>query len=150
MSLVLDTNVLLCWVRNDATWHYLRGKYDLAGDAAKPIVSAVSIGEILAIAHRNDWGAKKRDDLERVIAALRIIEVDYSEILDVYAELDKFSRQPGRTPDRQGSAISIGKNDLWIAATAVVAEAALLTSDNDFDHFNEVYFEVIKYHRQPG
>ena len=96
MSLVLDTNVLLCWVRNDTTWHYLRDEYDLAGDAAKPIVSAVSIGEILALAHRNDWGAKKRDDLERVIAALRVIEVDYSEILDLYAELDKFSNSSSR------------------------------------------------------
>ena len=35
----------------------------------------------------------------------------------------------------------MGKNDLWIAATAALTEATLLTSNHDFDHLSE---EVIK------
>jgi tRNA(fMet)-specific endonuclease VapC len=37
----------------------------------------------------------------------------------------------------------MGKNDLWIAATAAVLECPLLTTDKDFQHLDEVYFEVV-------
>lgn len=36
----------------------------------------------------------------------------------------------------------MGKNDLWIAATTSVLKAKLLTTDNDFDHLDGVFFEV--------
>jgi len=39
---------------------------------------------------------------------------------------------------------NMGKNDLWIAATAHVSNAILLTTDRDFDHLNGVYFEAAK------
>ena len=35
----------------------------------------------------------------------------------------------------------MGKNDIWIAATAAVTGARLLTTDKDFDHFSGVYLE---------
>ena len=37
----------------------------------------------------------------------------------------------------------MGKNDLWIASTASVLNAALLAIDNDFDHLSSVFLEVI-------
>lgn len=42
------------------------------------------------------------------------------------------------------SARNMGKNDLWIAATAAMSEATLLTTDNDFDHLDGHYFKVEK------
>jgi hypothetical protein len=39
----------------------------------------------------------------------------------------------------------MGKNDLWIAATAHALNAILLTTDNDFDHLNNIFFEVRKF-----
>jgi tRNA(fMet)-specific endonuclease VapC len=38
----------------------------------------------------------------------------------------------------------MGKNDLWIAATAHVLDLTILTSDKDFDHLNGVYLKVEK------
>ncbi len=38
----------------------------------------------------------------------------------------------------------MGKNDLWIAATAYVTGASLMTTDGDFDHLNGVYLDLIK------
>jgi len=41
----------------------------------------------------------------------------------------------------------MGKNDLWIAATTYLklSNSKLITSDNDFDHLNGNYFDVMKY-----
>ena len=42
----------------------------------------------------------------------------------------------------------MGKNDLWIAATAYVTGSKLITSDKDFDHLDGEYFEVLYFERQ--
>jgi tRNA(fMet)-specific endonuclease VapC len=36
----------------------------------------------------------------------------------------------------------MGKNDLWIAAVAIVQEAVVLTTDQDFDHLNPTFLRV--------
>jgi predicted nucleic acid-binding protein len=41
------------------------------------------------------------------------------------------------------TARNMGKNDLWIAATASVQSATLITTDKDFDHLNGVFLPVI-------
>ena len=38
----------------------------------------------------------------------------------------------------------MGKNDLWIAATASALNIPLLTNDGDYDHLNGIMIEVIK------
>jgi len=40
--------------------------------------------------------------------------------------------------------LSVGKNDLWIAATAKVTESTLVTTDKDFDHLEGIYFQLAK------
>jgi predicted nucleic acid-binding protein len=40
------------------------------------------------------------------------------------------------------SARNMGKNDLWIAATALATKATLITTDKDFDHLQNIYFPV--------
>jgi predicted nucleic acid-binding protein len=37
----------------------------------------------------------------------------------------------------------MGKNDIWIAATASVVNAILMTTDTDFDHLNGVFLSVV-------
>jgi predicted nucleic acid-binding protein len=37
----------------------------------------------------------------------------------------------------------MGKNDLWIAATASVLGAKLLTTDHGFDHLSGIFLEVV-------
>lgn len=39
----------------------------------------------------------------------------------------------------------MGKNDLWIAATAALLGLKLVTTDHDFDHLHDVFFEVQKF-----
>jgi tRNA(fMet)-specific endonuclease VapC len=40
------------------------------------------------------------------------------------------------------SARNMGKNDVWIAATASVLQIPLLTTDADFQHLDTVYLEL--------
>ncbi len=48
-------------------------------------------------------------------------------MISAYVEIDDYSRRHGRV---------MGKNDVWIAATARVTEATILTTDKDFDHLH--------------
>ncbi len=36
----------------------------------------------------------------------------------------------------------MGDNDIWVAATASVLNANLLTTDHDFDHLNGIFVNV--------
>jgi len=39
--------------------------------------------------------------------------------------------------------VTVGKNDLWIAATAQVTNSKLVTTDKDFDHLDGVFIDII-------
>ncbi|MBI4567661.1 MAG: hypothetical protein HY719_04610 [Planctomycetes bacterium] len=51
-------------------------------------------------------------------------------MLAAYVEIDIFSKK------RPGGAVNMGKNDIWIAAVAKVADVPLLTTDRDFEHLH--------------
>jgi len=75
--------------------------------------------------------------MEQFIAEAMVIDINLNDVtlLENYVDLDTHSRNHGRT---------MGKNDLWIAATAVATKATLLTSDNDFDHLAPSHLAVVK------
>lgn len=58
---------------------------------------------------------------------LTIVPIPYRDLLAAYVEIDDYSRQRGRV---------MGKNDVWIAATAQVTNTIILTADKDFDHLH--------------
>jgi tRNA(fMet)-specific endonuclease VapC len=142
MIFLLDTNVLL---------HFLRGKRAYYADNfpiddvdSRLIISAVSIGELRSIALRNKWGVRKLNDVEMLIRKLFVVEVHNDTIHNRYAEIDTFSQGKLDEKPLSLSARNMGKNDLWIAATASVFNATLLSTDNDFDHLNSVFLSVPK------
>lgn len=55
---------------------------------------------------------------------LVVAPIERDPILQAYVDLDVLAKSDGK---------SIGKNDLWIAATAKVLEAFLITTDKDFE-----------------
>jgi len=103
----------------------------------------VTIGEIRSIALQNNWGAKRIEFVEQFLKEFVVIDVRYNDLINTYAEIDafsqgKFARKPLGTSSR-----NMGKNDLWIAATAHIMNAQLITMDKDFQHLDKEYFEVI-------
>lgn len=121
---LLDTNVLVAYVRRNVLFQDIESEYGLLTVAQKPIVSVVSVGEIRALSREFVWGADKRRIMETLLAYTTIIPIPFGSVLDDYVDISEFCRASGRV---------LGKNDLWIAATARAAAATLLTTDRDFE-----------------
>lgn len=119
---LLDTNIVLHAVRNSDLWRRVDGQFHLRHQPNRPLISAVTVGEALALAARNGWGETKRTKLQELLRELVILDINVEAILRSYAELDVATRSR-----------PIGENDLWIAATARATGAHLLTTDTDFD-----------------
>ena len=106
------------------------------------IISVVSVGELKSLAKRNGWGMQKIASMENTLSSFLIADINTEEILERYAEIDAFSQ--GKLPSKKTDFTSrnMGKNDLWIAATASVYEIELLTTDNDFQHLQNEYLKL--------
>src|SRR5437868_865916 len=114
---LLDTNVVIALVRGNDLGRYLDTTYGLSAMSPGPDVSIVTIGELVAFAGKARWGPARWADLTRVVATLTAHDVDDRFIL-AYGEIDTASHAVGH---------KMGKNDLWIAATARVLGLTLLT-----------------------
>jgi len=127
---LLDTGVLLVLVRGQAIGKHIERTYGLSRLPQRPLASVVSKAEIRSLAQRNGWGDAKRAVLENLLANVVIVDINTDDVINAYVEIDSFSHQLA------GGARTMGKNDLWIAATARVTKARLLTTDTDFDHLD--------------
>lgn len=135
---LVDTNIIIHVLRNSALGKHLVGALQFRARRQDPLVSVVSQGELFAFARHNKWGAPRLDRLEELLNGVLIIDVNAGAraLHDKYAELDTFSRSLGR---------KMGKNDLWIAASAAVSNAMLLTTDADFDHLAPTHLRVWRF-----
>lgn len=140
MKIFLDTNILLYMVRGKKT--YFVETFELDNPSNQVYTSIVSIGEMRALALQLNWGISKNEESERLFSVFLSLDINNNRILNRYAEIDTFSK--GKLIGRPlvGSARTMGKNDLWIAATASVLDATLITTDKDFNHLNSEFLRV--------
>jgi len=146
MPYLWDTNILLNRVRNAKIFNRLNDKYRFTRDGNLSFISVVTMGEILSLSLQLEWGQRRKEELERFFKQVNIMPIARRPIVDAYAEIDAFSQGKHsslRLPLGL-SARNMGKNDLWIAATAHTTGAKLVTLDNDFDHLDGIFLEVIK------
>ncbi len=144
---LLDTGMLLGLMR-EAPWA-LKADADLSlsGSEALAFTSAVCRGELLALAEKRGWGARKRKQMESVLDRFPTIGINRPSILSAYALIDawthgKIVESPANTPPPK-PAVSMKQNDLWIAATAHASQAVLVSTDGDFSHLGGVWFEFV-------
>ena len=121
---LLDTNILVHYVRDSPLWIQIRDKYEPLMIEPRPLISVVTEGELHSLALQWNWGAKKLEKVDFCLDYFRTATIHDSSIIRVYATLDAHCALSGQ---------SLGKNDLWIAATASAIGATLLTTDRDFD-----------------
>lgn len=145
MIYILDSNILLHIIRNNQVIDAELKKVGIY-NTANAFISIVSVGELLSISKQNNWGYSKQQLFEGLIKTFQPIPIQSRVLLEVYAEIDAFSRSKlSSQPLPKGqTARTMGKNDLWIAATTHLSNASLITTDNDFDHLNNIYFPIIK------
>lgn len=142
---LLDTNMLLGLARTAPWARTAYEQYSLGDPDVISFTSVVCIGEILAIAERNGWGPKKRTTLETMLAQLPDLPIKDPDILQAYALIDAWScgstvAAPRNVPPPK-PAVRMSKNDLWIAATAHVTGATVLSTDKDFAHLDGVWLD---------
>lgn len=107
------------------------------------MISVVTIGEIRSIALQNNWGEKRIAYVEDFLKEFIVIDVRYNDLLNAYTEIDAFSQGKLAGKPLSTSSRNMGKNDLWIAATAYIMNAQLITMDKDFQHLDGKYFDLV-------
>jgi predicted nucleic acid-binding protein len=142
-KVLLDTGIVLGYARSAGYAEYVDKKFDIFANI--PLVSVVSKGEIYSLAIQRNWGANKLKLLDDLLRRLPLVDINDDQIIRRYAEIDAYSLSKDSTkPLSKGqTARQMGKNDLWLAATASVLKATLLTTDHDFDHLDKVFVEVV-------
>jgi tRNA(fMet)-specific endonuclease VapC len=126
-SYILDTNILVHFVRGSKLWAQIRESHQLLLISPTPVISVVSVGEIRSLALQWTWGERKLEQLEYCLNYFQSHTIDNPTLLRAYATIDAYLEKVGQP---------LGKNDVWIAATAAVTGTRLLTTDRDFDRLH--------------
>ncbi len=142
MRYTIDTNILVHLLTGSEIGRRILQLFDDQDPFL--IISIASKAEIISISIQRAWGQKKINKLKLLLSETMIIPIDTDEIVDIYADIDAFSQGKHQTKKLSTSSRNMGKNDLWIAATAHITGSELLTTDNDFDHLDPQYFKIIK------
>ena len=143
---VLDTGILLHYIRESKLAKDIERELKLMARDSIPIISAVSVGEIEGFCQRQRWSESKIAAMKRILSKVLIINISGHDnlLMETYATLWNYSKN-ALPENKTGQSIGIGQNDVWIAATAKVADAALVTTNGDFDHLNGNWIRVFKY-----
>jgi tRNA(fMet)-specific endonuclease VapC len=123
---LLDTNILVHLLRGDDLGRYLDAKYHLSGLGTFAI-SVVTVGELHALALKFGWGEARVRRLEEMLPSFPRKDINSAGVLRAYGQIDAWSTTNGKP---------MGKNDVWLAATALAENMTLLTLDKDFDHLH--------------
>ena len=142
MKYLLDTNIILIYLRDKRTKNFIEREFAPFDVSNIPIVSVVSLGEIESIALRNNWGQKRFAALERFFEKCLITDINSEDVIRRYGEIDAYSQDKLKDKPLNNSSRNMGKNDLWIAATASIVNARLLTTDKDFTHLDTSYLDL--------
>ena len=121
---LLDTNILVHYVRGSLVWRRISETYQPLSITPTPLFSAVTEGELRSLSVQWHWADKKLSQMEFALGYFNRWPIEHPDVLTAYAAIDAYCELVGQ---------SMGKNDLWIAATAAVTGATLITTDRDFD-----------------
>ncbi|WP_159475656.1 type II toxin-antitoxin system VapC family toxin [Dyadobacter sp. 3J3] len=142
MNLLFDTNIILAVIRASDGYGIIKF---LNPENLPLYVSVVSEAEIKSIALQNNWGSKRRGLLDIFLDQVNIVDVSNFNV-DIYTEIDAYSQiaNPAFQTYPFATPRNMGKNDLWIASLAALLGLQLITTDSDFDHLNNVFFDIRK------
>jgi tRNA(fMet)-specific endonuclease VapC len=138
---LLDTNIVIHYSRGKTVGQRLQADYSLLTTPYRPLICIVTKGEALAFGKKRGWGDAKTAAVNHILSQFVTVDINDAQIIEAYAEIDSDSQSHGR---------KMGKNDLWIAAVAHVTQAALMTTDGDFDHLDGSHLTLIRIDQQTG
>lgn len=132
--MVFDTNLIIEHIRKQQML------------PARAIIPVIVVGELEAFALKSDWGYQKVTFMEMLFERFPIVTV-IRDLATIYARVDAYSqgKLKGQPMPPGLTARNMGKNDLWIAATALYLDLDLHTTDNDFNHLPPLGLKLVKY-----
>lgn len=131
--IIVDTNLIIEHIRQNKNL------------PAETVIPMVVVGELEAFALKANWGPAKVALMRHLFDFHALFEI--SRILtEPYARIDAYSQ--GKLPTQPlppgMSARNMGKNDLWIAATALYFDVELHTRDRDFNHLIPLGLKLVR------
>lgn len=142
MNYLLDTNILLIYSRNSDIAKKLENQYKLFDKKNNLAVSIVTIGELDALVKKFNIGSKRQETIKDMLTDIGVLKLTNKKIIHKYGDIDTFSQGKLNTKKSKFSARNMGKNDIWIAATASVYDLTLVTTDKDFSHLAGEYINL--------
>lgn len=132
--MIFDTNLII---------RHVRLRLPLPAQVIIPMVVA---GELEAFALKSDWGYQKVTFLRSILDYYPLVEVS-RDLTGLYARVDAYSqgKLQGHSLPAGMTARNMGKNDIWIAATALYFDFELHTTDNDFNHLPNYGLRLIRH-----
>lgn len=141
MRYLLDTNIVIFGGRSLDFQAYLDQQFSLFSADNRRLISVVTTAELLVYTKANLIGSKRLNRQMNLIGECQEIQIS-RDIIRAYAEIDLFGKGKHPNIELKGSHRIMGKNDLWIAATAIVTGAELITTDKDFIHLDGRFLKV--------
>lgn len=145
MKATIDTNILLHLLRNSRVVPRIQQAFSAHGIGDTILLSIVSVGEIESIALQRNYGMKKQTRLKQLLQEFLVIPIKSLDLVEKYAEIDAYSQgnlADNPLPDGM-SARNMGKNDLWIAATAAISNSVLFSTDKDLNHLDGQFLQFV-------
>lgn len=145
MIFQFDTNVILHYMKQTSVMQQVETDFNPFQPENECWACVVTIGELRSIEVCNNWGEKRKTWIRDFLKKLIVVDLNSEEVLLKYAQIEAYSQC--RFPTIQPQPFSprnMGKNDLWIAATASVLGARLLTAEADFDHLQGVFLDLAR------
>ncbi len=142
MDILIDTNLLLIYSRDSRISERIEEDHGVFNKKNRLFISVVTLGELDALTKKLGIGKRRRKKIEDSLKNVAIIRLNQREIIDRYGDIDAYSQ--GKLHDRKGRFTSrnMGKNDMWIAATASVFNLKLFTTDKDFEHLDGAFVDL--------
>ena len=141
---LLDTGVLLGFMRGAPWADAAHASHDLSSAEAVSFTAPICQGELLALAEKFGWGAQRREVLEEALGNFPVLEI-MPDVVRAYALIDAWTHgkpvMAAGIPPPPTPAVSMKQNDIWIAASAHVSEATLLSTDKDFEHLHNIWLD---------
>ncbi|MCB0846346.1 MAG: type II toxin-antitoxin system VapC family toxin [Bacteroidetes bacterium] len=146
MNFLWDTNILIHYIRSSDLYQKLDQQHSFFQIPNRTFISVVSVGEIFSIAKQRGWKTAKLNALNEILKDLRPLPIAQQSIIEAYADIDAYSqgKHSSFILPKNMSARNMGKNDLWIAASAHALKLRLVTTDKDFSHLKEDFIELLE------
>jgi tRNA(fMet)-specific endonuclease VapC len=130
-SYVLDTSALLPLLRGKELGELIDRTFGLRAAPYLHTLSIVTHAELWVLIERNGWGDDRKAAVEKALQEFVTVDVAGSQIVSAYRKVEASS-----------VGITMGKNDVWIATTAMITGLPLITTDKDFNHLDGKLLQV--------